>query len=313
LSGCGAEYDTRAQPPDLRRSHALDRTLQIEVGGRPARPAYRLGPLVEGAWPLLPVPDDESLRNGNRPTLVRTWDLPQAEPGDLLVDLGCGNTALGRYLALQRGFGYVGVDNDGSNATVLADLHALPSCRAHSPQCVRSPCSSTSAYPWLVLTELARVLRPGGVILGSVAFLERYHLRSRCHLTELGLADALESAGFVEIAIEANADWSGVEATLDMHSAAAYSGGLRTAHVLRPLLRALTLTGSRGRRAERVTAGYRFVERRPDHVPAGWEARVEEAVQGADYRRATREVPDRFCSRRQRLCSRRAAGEATAT
>jgi SAM-dependent methyltransferase len=261
--GCGAEYDTRAQPPDLRPSHPLDRTLQIEVGGRSERPAYRLGPLVEGAWPPLPVPDYENLRYGNRLTSVLTSHLPQAEPGDLLLDLGCGDTALGRYLARQRGFGYVGVDNDGSDATVLADVHALPFVSSAFAAACTFAVLEHVRVPRLVLTELARVLRPGGVVLGSVAFLEPYHLRSRFHLTELGLADALESAGFVEIAIEANADWSGVDAILDMHSAAVYPGGLRTAHILRPLLRALTLTGSRGRRAERVTAGYRFVARRP--------------------------------------------------
>jgi SAM-dependent methyltransferase len=227
--------------------------MRIEVGGRSERPAYQFGPLVDGAWPPLPVPNDESFRYGNRLTSVLTSHLPQAEPGDLLLDLGCGDTTLGRYLARQRGFGYVGV----------ADVHALPFVSSAFAAACTFAVLEHVRVPRLVLTELARVLRPGGVVLGSVAFLEPYHLRSRFHLTELGLADALESAGFVEIAIEANADWSGVDAILDMHSAAVYPGGLRTAHILRPLLRALTLTGSRGRRAERVTAGYRFVARRP--------------------------------------------------
>jgi SAM-dependent methyltransferase len=51
-------------------------------------------------------------------------------------------------------------------------------------------------YPWIAVREIARVLRPGGRFVGSVAFLKSFH-RSYFHMTHWGVSVLLEQAGFI--------------------------------------------------------------------------------------------------------------------
>ena len=53
------------------------------------------------------------------------------------------------------------------------------------------------------------MLKPGGALVGSVAFLEPYHGHSYFHMSHLGLTEVLRRAGFS--AIEVTPGWSFAE------------------------------------------------------------------------------------------------------
>jgi SAM-dependent methyltransferase len=216
------------------------------------------------------VPEGPAYRYGNRLTSRLTTYLPPGRGTDLLLDLGCGDTELGRYLAWARGYGYLGVDTDGRDATLLADAHCLPFADESFAAACTFAVLEHVRVPHLVAVELHRVLRPDAVVLGSVAFLEPYHLASRSHLSHLGLADVLASAGFTDIAIEPNRNWLVVDALLEMYTAKWYPGRGRVTRPLRALLRGVTFMRRSGeRRLARVTAGYRFVARKPSTAAVG--------------------------------------------
>ena len=66
------------------------------------------------------------------------------------------------------------------------------------------------------MRETWRVLRPGGTFLGSVAFLEPFHMNSFYHHTHLGLINTLTVAGFQNISVMPSRAWTGLVAFIQM-------------------------------------------------------------------------------------------------
>lgn len=64
--------------------------------------------------------------------------------------------------------------------------------------------------PFLAAKEIHRVLKVGGQLVGSVAFLEPYHANSYFHMSHLGILEVLKQAGFKNI--ELHPGWAGIEA-----------------------------------------------------------------------------------------------------
>src|SRR5262249_19429461 len=73
------------------------------------------------------------------------------------------------------------------------------------------------ATPCVAVTEVARVLRPGGVFSGSVAFLEPYHLRSHFHVAPDGVVHLLSLAGLRVEAIWPEERWTVFDSLARMH------------------------------------------------------------------------------------------------
>jgi SAM-dependent methyltransferase len=67
-------------------------------------------------------------------------------------------------------------------------------------------------HPVLVAAEVHRVLQPGGYFVGTVAFLESFHLESKYHHTHLGTYETLDSAGLQVRQIVPHPTWSGFRA-----------------------------------------------------------------------------------------------------
>ena len=99
--------------------------------------------------------------------------LPEGE--GLCLDLGAGN---GKHKSAveRKGRRWVGLDiSANDNLSVVADAENLPFA-AGVFDCVFA-CQSFEHFPhpWRAAGEVARVLRRGGVLAGSVSFLEPFH------------------------------------------------------------------------------------------------------------------------------------------
>ncbi|HYM61805.1 MAG TPA: class I SAM-dependent methyltransferase [Thermoanaerobaculia bacterium] len=113
--------------------------------------------------------------------------------GVRLLDLGCGPRDQA-VPAAYFGADYVGIDFASPEADLLADAHAIP-FRDDTFHLVLSYAVLEHLYnPFLAVTEVARVLRPGGRFFGTVSQGEPFH-DSFFHHTALGLMAVFCAAG----------------------------------------------------------------------------------------------------------------------
>jgi SAM-dependent methyltransferase len=109
-----------------------------------------------------------------------------------LLDLGCGPRDQAAPAA-HYGVSYVGIDYSSERADLLADGHAIP-FRDGTFDVVLSYAVLEHLYqPFVAVQEVARVLRPGGVFVGTVSQGEPFH-DSYFHHTAFGLLAVLRAA-----------------------------------------------------------------------------------------------------------------------
>jgi SAM-dependent methyltransferase len=133
----------------------------------------------------------------------------------LALDLGCGST-VHREVCEYAGFHYVGLDLNSARATLLGDAHALP-FKAESFDFILSIAVLEHVrLPFVALKEAHRVLKPGGVFVGSVAFLEPFHENSHYHHTHLGTWNSLTVGGFEVVKLGPSPRWTGLVALATM-------------------------------------------------------------------------------------------------
>jgi SAM-dependent methyltransferase len=135
--------------------------------------------------------------------------------GGMLLDLGCGK-AEKKAVFEHQGFKYVGIDYDSDDATFLADAHALPFKSGSFDFIYSTAVLEHLQYPFVAVDQAFRVLKSGGVFLGSVAFLEPFHGNSFYHHTHYGLFNCLERSGFTVLKISPNIGWDVLAAQASM-------------------------------------------------------------------------------------------------
>jgi SAM-dependent methyltransferase len=113
-------------------------------------------------------------------------------PPARVLDLGCGPRD--QSVPFQHlGHQYVGVDYTNPAADLLADAHALPFA-AGAFHCVFSFAVFEHLHnPFVAITEVERVLQPGGLFLGAVSQGEPFH-DSFFHHTAWGILALLQHA-----------------------------------------------------------------------------------------------------------------------
>jgi SAM-dependent methyltransferase len=117
---------------------------------------------------------------------------PSLKPGARLLDLGCGPRDQA-VPAAHYGLEYVGIDYASPQADLLADAHAIP-FRDESFDVVLSYAVLEHLYhPFVAVQEVARVLRPGGLYVGTVSQGEPFH-DSYFHHTAWGFLAVLQPA-----------------------------------------------------------------------------------------------------------------------
>jgi len=278
---CGAAYPlTAVGQLDMRLQGVKTYSVSFEVGddstGRVMPAVGRLGanPDPQLAFQSIELP--RRLSSGNRLTPEMLSYFPSLEAGGLLLDLGCGSNVF-RPVADRTNLEYVGVDYEGTAPRILADAHSLP-FRDESFDFVMSfAVLEHVRYPFVVLHEIARVMKPGTRFAGTVAFLEPFHKSSFYHMTHLGTHNLLASGGLEVEHLEPNATWSGLRAIAELALFPRMPGGLARLMVMPvEMLHRLwwklghLMRDSAGSddllRQTLTTAGFRFVCRKPQHV-----------------------------------------------
>ncbi|MEN8145198.1 MAG: methyltransferase domain-containing protein [Gemmatimonadota bacterium] len=120
--------------------------------------------------------------------------LPPAEDGQDVLLFGCGDAGEKTFLT-NAGFEALAFDVRRSSGTdLLADGHNLPFQDSSFDVVLSMQVLEHLHSPWLAVGEIARILRPGGCFVGSVAFLKPFH-SSYFHMTHAGVDQLLGSAG----------------------------------------------------------------------------------------------------------------------
>lgn len=113
-----------------------------------------------------------------------------------VLDYGCG-TGKYRSMLLSRGTSYDGMDIDPTHATIVGDAHAAPIADASYDTVVSNQVLEHVKWPWIVASEMARVLKPGGTCIVTAPFMAPYHAHPHDYFryTEEGMRSLLEQAG----------------------------------------------------------------------------------------------------------------------
>jgi len=119
------------------------------------------------------------------------------KPQSKVLDLGCGprdQAIVFKHLECQ----YVGIDYSNPKADMLADAHALP-FQSTIFDCVFSYAVLEHLHnPFIAINEIARVIKDGGVYVGTVSQGEPFH-DSYFHHTAWGLISLIQSHPELEL------------------------------------------------------------------------------------------------------------------
>jgi SAM-dependent methyltransferase len=218
---CHACYPIGREQVDLRPQGTVRVRVETELG------VQRPVPYLDSVRSLAARPGSPhdpgaidwtfDVTHGSRMTPALFTHIPDLpSEGGLLVDLGCGDSAIYGRLLRSTGFEVVGLDVAGSGPDILGDAHRLPFRDGSVDAIVAISVLEHLRYPAVALCEIHRVLRPGGALIGSVALVEPFHMGSYLHHTHLGTLVALSDAGFAVEVVAPSDDWSGVQAYAEM-------------------------------------------------------------------------------------------------
>ncbi|WP_046731258.1 class I SAM-dependent methyltransferase [Streptomyces humi] len=157
-------------------------------------------------WELMHdcIPDDHARQVTSRYYLDEAMRGPR--PPDRVVDLGCGRGAsAGLFRSHDPRVRWVGLDirdspeaaqrTPGGDAVVHFDGVNMPFRSDAVPLVYSHQVFEHVARPRELLAEVGRVLRPGGLFIGSTSQFEPYHSFSLWNYTPYGFRVLVEEAG----------------------------------------------------------------------------------------------------------------------
>mgnify|MGYP005812641713 CR=1 FL=1 len=213
--GCGLEYGySRSGALDLRLKRPKKYPLDFELG-TPLLPegGFRFAPLEMNSAPEVDYRQAQAPRHLTR-EMLSYFPRARAEHS-LMLDLGCGG-GIHRAACEQAGYEWVGLDYDAAGAQILGDAHALPFLDETFDFVLCVTVLQYIRYPFVATTEMQRVLKPGGKLIGTVAFLEPSHGTSFYHHTQLGAYNSLQFAGFTVEKLAPSERWGVLTALANM-------------------------------------------------------------------------------------------------
>ena len=266
---------------DLRLKAPKRYKLEVSLGEKWSGDSFEFDRIKPNPSPQFDVDSvrfHPGLTFGNRLTRELLTHFPRASSsGGLMLDLGCDHRDFAEPCG-GTNLEYVGMDYQGTKPDLLGDAHSLPFQDNVFDFVISIAVLEHLRHPLVAMREVYRVLKPGKLFIGTVAFLEPFHQRSFYHHTHLGTYDSLSSAGFDVRQIEPNMDWTGLQAIAKMSSFPDLPG--KVTNLLVWLIRALArvwcaLQDIRGKTpGERemlgqlsTTGGFRFIAVKPVSAP----------------------------------------------
>lgn len=191
---CGDEYPlAEGDTLDLRLQRPKSVEQTFELGGRPTYPDP---PFETVAGSQEPGVDLAGVTLPRRMPRELAGHVPAASDSDALaLDLGCGS-GIHREVCEAAGYRWVGLDIDPKGATLVGDGQALPFADDTFEFVLSLKVLGQVSNPFLMLSEAARVLKPGGTFVGNVSANEPFFGSNTFHMTPLGLYEALRQGGF---------------------------------------------------------------------------------------------------------------------
>jgi ubiquinone/menaquinone biosynthesis C-methylase UbiE len=117
--------------------------------------------------------------------------------GGCVLDLGCGPRDQAVPVTYSR-YQYVGIDYSNEQADFLADAHAIP-FKDNVFDCVLSYAVLEHLHnPFVAIREIERVLKPGGIYVGTVSQGEPFH-SSFFHHTAWGFLSLVSSVSTLQV------------------------------------------------------------------------------------------------------------------
>ena len=196
---CGSSYPyTSSGSLDLRLKKPRQYRLDFDLGTALLPEAgFDFSPLQANEDPAVDFSNAVPPRHLTREILSY---FPKA-PSDssLALDLGCG-AGVHKNVCERAGFEWVGMDHDAPQAPILGDAHCLPFKDETFEFILCVTVLQYIRYPFVMMREAQRVLKPGGKLIGTVAFLEPSHGTSYYHHSHLGAYNSLHYGGFKALA-----------------------------------------------------------------------------------------------------------------
>jgi len=111
----------------------------------------------------------------------------QAGKGAVILDLGCGSGGNKKYLESIGFHNVVPVDFMSPGADYLVDAHRLPFAPETFDMVLTTATLEHFYNPYIAYTEMARVLKPGGMLIATGSFWDKWHSDSCFHCTPGGI------------------------------------------------------------------------------------------------------------------------------
>jgi SAM-dependent methyltransferase len=214
-STCGLEYPyTESGSLDLRLQRSKTFADAFELGAQLLpEDGFAFDPLQINPAPNV---DFSGLEHPRHLTKEILSYFPRARSKDsLMLDLGCG-TAVHKEVAEHAGFEWVGLDYEAPEAPILGDAQALPFEDNTFDFILCVTVIQYVQFPFAMIREANRVLKPNGKLIGTVAFLEPSHGTSFYHHSHLGAYNLLKHGGFYVEKLAPSREWSVLRALASM-------------------------------------------------------------------------------------------------